>query len=98
MSGVNNLLILAVAIGLAALAGGAYVSITSSAPSASQGVGVTEDAQLRILNVVAQEVDSEGAKQVRIQVATGDAPVRVNDTLIRLQTADAAANLYYSSE
>lgn len=89
---------LVVAIGLAAVAAGVYVNVIDTAsPSSSQiGSQDLDSAQLTILNVIAQDIEAQQANRIRIQVTAGDEPVRINDTLIRLQTEDGVDNLYYT--
>ncbi len=90
MTSHSTLILLIVAISLATLTAGVYLSITQSAqPSAPEPV-----AQIRILQISMDNITDNIASHVRIQV-TSDTPVRINDTQIRLHTQGESAYLAY---
>ncbi|MFT4250734.1 MAG: hypothetical protein ACMXYD_05220 [Candidatus Woesearchaeota archaeon] len=94
----TNLIALIVAVSLAALAAGVYVSVTDQAVTSTNSFSadqLVDDASIRVLNVVAETVDSSGASVLLVQVTSDDA-VRVNDTVIRVQTDEGSQTLLFS--
>lgn len=92
----TNLISLIVAISLAALAAGVYVNVTDQATTTSTtSAELFEQANLRVLSITAHQTNIQGAGELRIQV-TSDSPVRLNDTVIRVQTIDGSELLEYS--
>jgi archaellum component FlaG (FlaF/FlaG flagellin family) len=92
MSSHENIIFLIVALLIATTAAGVLSMLGSQL---QQGNTAASDAELRLVNVLAQNITEEGAHHVRISVTATRGAVSLNNTLITIQMDGGVADLQY---
>lgn len=93
MSGHEAVIFLSIAITVAALAAGLFLTTGET-----QMQGLTPDdpgADVRIIEATAFNISNASAKYVRVAITTDSGALRLNQTLITIRTEEAVADLQY---
>ncbi len=92
MNGIELLVLLIAAIGITAVVVLVYVQDVHSYQLSSNPI--PKESDVRVVNVIAQNISNGSFKQVRISVTT-TGKLALNTTLITLQTANGSADLQW---